>query len=72
MALRKSNESALDEAISKWAANVDADATAVELCRLGIAAARVEPFEEIYQEPNPQFVARDFLRPITHPESGTH
>ena len=72
MALRKTNESALDEAISKWAANVDADATAVELCRLGIAAARVEPFEEIYQEPNPQFVARDFLRPITHPESGTH
>jgi len=72
MALRKSNESALDEAISKWAANVDADATAVELCRLGIAAARVEPFEEIYQEPNPQFVARDFLRPIKHPESGTH
>ena len=72
MALRKSNESALDEAISKWAANVDADATAVELCRLGIAAARVEPFEAIYQEPNPQFVARDFLRPITHPESGTH
>ena len=72
MALRKSNESALDEAISKWAANVDADATAVELCRLGIAAARVDPFEEIYQEPNPQFVARDFLRPIKHPESGTH
>ena len=72
MALRKTNESALDEAISKWAANVDADATPVELCRLGIAAARVEPFEEIYQEPNPQFVARDFLRPITHPESGTH
>ena len=72
MALRKTNERALDDAISEWAANVDADATAVELCRLGIAAARVEPFEEIYQKPNPQFLARDFLRPITHPESGTH
>ena len=72
MALRKTNESALDECIAGWALGVDADAMATELGRLGIAAARVEPFEEIYQEPNPQFVARDFLRPITHPESGTH
>ena len=72
MALRKTNESALDESIAAWALGVDADAMATELGRLGIAAARVEPFEEIYQEPNPQFVARDFLRPITHPESGTH
>ena len=72
MALRKENEGALDDAIAKWTANVDANVTAIELCSLGIAAARVEPFEAIYQEPNPQFLARDFLRPITHPESGTH
>ena len=72
MALRKTNESALDEAVAAWASGVDADAMATELGCLGIAAARVEPFEEIYQKPNPQFAARDFLRPITHPESGTH
>ena len=72
MALRKTNESSLDEAIGAWVSDVDADAMAAELCSLGVAAARVEPFEEIYHEPSPQFVARGFLQPITHPESGTH
>ena len=72
MALRKENEDALDDVIAKWTANVDAHATASQLCSLGIAAARVESFEAIYQEPSPQFLARDFLRPVTHPESGTH
>ena len=39
---------------------------------LGVCAARVVSFRDVYDKPNDQFNAREFFTPITHPESGTH
>ena len=69
---RKRNESALDEIVAAWCADRDAAAEAQSLGALGLSVARVEPFKPIYEEASPQFAARDFLVPVTHPESGTH
>lgn len=69
---RKANEDALDEILAERLADRDAAETAGALGRLGICAARVEPFKPIYAGSNPQFAHRGFLAPITHPESGTH
>ncbi len=69
---RKRNETALDEVVSAWCRDRDAAAEAVSLVALGLRAARVERFKPLYEAASPQFAARGFLVPVTHPESGTH
>jgi len=32
----------------------------------------VEPFQDTYRDPSQHFIQREFLVPVTHPESGTH
>ena len=71
-AARKANEDALDALLRAWFAERDAAAEADALAALGVCAAKCEPFKPIYANSNPQFEARRFLVPVTHPESGTH
>ena len=69
---RKRNEDALDEILAARFASQDAAALAEALGALGVCAAKCEPFKPVYANANPQFDARRFLVPVTHPESGTH
>ena len=69
---RKANEDALDAIISDWCGDQDARAAETALGALGVAAARVVPMREVYEDPHPQLIERGFLQRVTHPESGTH
>ncbi|MDA0353592.1 MAG: CoA transferase [Chloroflexi bacterium] len=71
MAARKANEAALDELLGAWVATQDAVEAERELGGIGVAAARVVPFYELYSRPDPNMAARGFIRPIDHPEAGT-
>ncbi|MEM7217025.1 MAG: CoA transferase [Pseudomonadota bacterium] len=72
MADRKADEAELDRHIGAWMRDQDAAGTATTLGRLGLAAARVEPFLDIYRHPSEHFRSRGFLIDVTHPECGTH
>ena len=69
---RKRNEDALDAVLAAHFASKDAAAEAETLGRLGVCAAKCEPFKPVYANASEQFAARRFLVPVTHPESGTH
>lgn len=69
---RQRHRKALDEIMNNWCKNRNAAEEEEELGALGVCAARVVPFLDVYPEPSAQFRDRDFLVPITHPESGTH
>ena len=69
---RKAFEVDLDRTIERWCAARDASVEAEVLGALGVSAARVEVFEEVYRDPSAQFLAREFMVPVTHPESGKH
>ena len=71
-AARKRNENALDAILAAWFAPRAAADEAEALGRQAVCAAKCEPFKPIYAHSNPQFDARRFLVPVTHPESGTH
>ena len=71
-AARKRNEDALDKILSAWFTGKVAAAEADSLGKIGVCAARCEPFKPIYATSAPQFDARRFLVPVCHPESGTH
>ena len=71
-AARKRHEDALDAVLGAWFASRDAASEAAALGRLGLCAAKCEPFKPVYANSNPQFDARGFLTPVAHPESGTH
>ena len=70
MAGRKVYEADVDALLSEWCAGRDAAATAAELHRLGITAARVAPFYDLYSRPDPDFLASGFVSRIDHPETG--
>ena len=72
MADRKADEATLDDAIAQWARTVDAGQTAEKLGSVGVCSAMVEPFQDTYRDPSEHFLQREFLVPVTHPESGTH
>jgi crotonobetainyl-CoA:carnitine CoA-transferase CaiB-like acyl-CoA transferase len=69
---RRENRKALDEILAKWCKTRDAAEEEKSLGALGVCAARVVSFRDVYDKPNDQFNAREFFTPITHPESGTH
>ena len=71
-ARRKAHESALNEMLGRWFAPRCADKEADALAARRVCAAKCEPFKPIYADSTPQFDARGFLAPVTHPESGTH
>jgi crotonobetainyl-CoA:carnitine CoA-transferase CaiB-like acyl-CoA transferase len=69
---RQEHRKELDAIMEDWCKNRDPAEEEKNLGALGVCAARVVPFIEVYRKPNEQFRARDFFVPITHPESGTH
>ena len=71
-AARKRHEEALDAVLAAWFEDKNVAGEAAALGRLGLCAAKCEPFKPVYADSNPQFDARGFLTPVTHPESGTH
>ena len=71
-AARKKHENVLDELLTRWFAPRNAADQAEALAGRGVCAAKCEPFKPIYAKSTPQFDARGFLVPVTHPESGTH
>ncbi|MDA1147829.1 MAG: CoA transferase [Chloroflexi bacterium] len=70
MAARKTNEAALDELVGAWVATQDAVEAERDLGTIGVTAARVVPFYELYSRPDPNMAARGFIGPIDHPEAG--
>ncbi|XOV90666.1 MAG: CoA transferase [Pseudomonadota bacterium] len=69
---RKHNEAALDAILDAWFGNREAEAEAGLLQAMGLHAAVCAEFMPTYRDGNAQFAERGFLRPVTHPESGTH
>ena len=72
MALRKENESSLNEILAAWLADKDAEVEEAALLKLGLHVAICSNFMPVYSDSNPQFESREFLVPVNHPESGTH
>ena len=69
---RKENESLLDEVIEKWTQDRSAQDMENQLTIMGVCAARVAEPYKIYSEPDPNFLSRDFLSYIEHPETGVN
>ena len=69
---RKQHEDALNDILRRWFAPRNAAEEADALTARAVCAAKCEPFKPIYANSTPQFDARGFLTPVTHPESGTH
>ncbi len=67
---RLSSSQLLDERVSNWTAQRNADDVEATLTESGIAAARVVPLVEIYGRPDPHFIKSGFLQNIDHPEAG--
>ena len=69
---RKENESLLDEVIEKWTQDRSAQDMENQLTIMGVCTARVAEPYKIYSEPDPNFLSRDFLSYIEHPETGVN
>ena len=69
-AARKANESRLDEMLSAWTGPRDASEVERRLLALGIDAARVpKPYEQ-FSEPDPHYLASEFIQLVDHREVG--
>ncbi|HKJ73717.1 MAG TPA: CoA transferase, partial [Alphaproteobacteria bacterium] len=69
---RKRHESDLDETIASWCGLRQAEEIEADLVKAGVCAAAVRRFLDVYRNPSEQFLTREYLVPVTHPESGTH
>ena len=69
---RKANEAELGDVLTAWFGDKDADSQAHALQTKRVHAAVCAHFLPTYRDSNPQFDYRKFMRPVTHPESGTH
>ena len=69
---RKQHEAALDEIIAAWCRDQEADRAEASLGSIGVCAARARPLREVFSDPHPQLLAREYLRGVRHPESGSH
>ena len=70
MASRKANESVLDQIIGEWTAKEDASQAEHQLGVMGVTAAQVKDFYQIYSQPDPDFKASGFIGQVDHPEAG--
>ena len=67
---RKRNESALDELVAAWTSTQAAPDLERRLPALGIDAARVaKPYEQ-FSDPDPLYLASEFIQSVDHPEVG--
>ena len=72
MSARKENEAELEAILKTSFSNSDATTQEKLLQQAGVCAAVCAEFMPIYRDSTPQFSERQFLRPVTHPETGTH
>lgn len=69
-ALRKINESDLDEIITAWTSERESGALEQRLLSAGVDAARVaRPYEQ-FSEPDPNYLSSGFIQSVDHPEVG--
>ena len=69
-ASRKANESALDEIVAAWTSPQEAAEVERRLMAVGVDAARVaKPYEQ-FSEPDPHYLASEFIQLVDHPEVG--
>lgn len=71
LAGRKQHEGELDELLGQWVAGQDAARAERVLGGLGITAARVKPFYDIYHLPDTDFTDTGFVSQVDHPEAGS-
>ncbi len=67
---RKAREAELDAIVGEWCATRDATEVEHELTALGVAAARVAVYYDLYAKPSPEFLNAGFVSRIEHPETG--
>jgi len=72
MALRRQNESSLDELIKTKTISMDAGQLESLLTGMGVCAAKIQGFIDSYTNPCKQFLDRQYMVEVTHPETGTH
>ena len=70
--LRKANEIALDGCIKRWTESLTLNQLLDSLEDTSVVHAPVFEFLSIYKHPSEQYREREFMVPVTHPESGTH
>jgi crotonobetainyl-CoA:carnitine CoA-transferase CaiB-like acyl-CoA transferase len=69
-ASRKHNEQALDDIIAAWTSPQEASQLERRLLALGVDAARVaKPYEQ-FSQPDPNYLASEFIQLVDHPEVG--
>jgi len=68
MKARQEKHDELDQRISEWSANLEADAAVEILLNAGIPAARVLTSVKMYSDPHLQ--ARQFYQEVSHPRAG--
>ncbi len=69
---RKAAESRIDDRLSALVAQSTASELEARLCRAGVAAAAVQPFEPVYADPSDHVLERGFMVQLTHVECGQH
>ena len=67
---RLAHQDRLEASLSAWTARCDADALTASLQAAGVAAGVVRTLAEALDDPHLQ--ARDWFKPMTHPNLGTH
>ncbi len=67
---RRRFEDEIDGLLSAWTQEQEAAEAEARLCATGVAAARVVPLYELYDRPDPNFLATGFISEIVHPEVG--
>lgn len=72
MESRKAGEEELDALVAGWCADKPAAALEEQLTSAGVCAAALRGFLDVYADPSPQFLSREYLVKLSHPESGTH
>ena len=71
-AARKERETEIDQILSDWLCDKDADTIATRLRDHGICASRVVPLIELYSKPDQTLRDAGFIEKVHHPESGSN
>ena len=66
------DRSRIDDRLSALVAQSTASELEARLCRAGVAAAAVQPFEPVYADPSDHVLERGFMVQLTHVECGQH
>ena len=70
--IRKAREAEIDQALSEWVSEKDAEELAIQLRDIGVCASRVVPLIELYSKPDQALRDAGFIDQVHHPEAGTN